>query len=96
MENDRFIDLQQFCDHYRVEVSFVKTLHEFGLVQITQVEEIECLDKDCLGEIERMMHLHYDLEINLEGVEAIHHLLSRVREMQKELTLLRNRLNMNG
>jgi hypothetical protein len=38
------------------------------------------------------MRLHYDLDINLEGIEAITCLLDRVRSMQEEIRELRNRL----
>jgi chaperone modulatory protein CbpM len=52
----------------------------------------ECVSRDELGDMERMIRLHYELDINYAGLEAIHHLLERVREMQKELNQLRNRL----
>jgi hypothetical protein len=38
------------------------------------------------------MRLHYDLDINLEGIEAITSLLNRVKSMQEEIRELRNRL----
>jgi hypothetical protein len=39
-----------------------------------------------------MVHLHYDLDINIEGIEAISHLLDRVDNLQRELITLKNRL----
>jgi hypothetical protein len=93
MENERFVSLQNICSHYNLEVSFVRSLNEFGLVEITRIDEVECLDKEWLGEFEKMVHLHYDLEINLAGIDAIYHLLNKVKDLQKELTILRNKLN---
>jgi hypothetical protein len=36
--------------------------------------------------------MHYDLEINIEGIETIHYLLEKIEEMQKEIVNLRNKL----
>ena len=35
---------------------------------------------------------NYDLSINLEGIDAIHHLLNRVEKLQAEVFRLKNRL----
>jgi hypothetical protein len=42
--------------------------------------------------LERMIRLHYDLEINMEGIDAIAHLLERVEHMQEEMRMLRRKL----
>ncbi len=36
--------------------------------------------------------MHYDLNINLEGIDAIYHLLNRVSALQQELETVKNRL----
>ena len=36
--------------------------------------------------------MHYDLDINLEGIEVINNLLSRVNNLQEELMLLKSKL----
>jgi len=36
--------------------------------------------------------LHVDLDINIEGLDAISHLLQKVNALQNELVALRNRL----
>ncbi|WP_369411897.1 chaperone modulator CbpM [Chryseolinea lacunae] len=38
-----------------------------------------------------MIHFHFDLDINLECIEAIIHLLNRTDEMQKKITWRTNR-----
>jgi hypothetical protein len=95
MENEKFIALQNLCSHYNIEVSFIRSLHDLGIVEITTEQEMECLDTEYLGDLETMMHLHYDLEINMEGIDAISHMLRRMKEMQKELLTLRNKLNIH-
>jgi hypothetical protein len=90
MDNDRYIPLDQICDSYEIEVAFVQGLESFGLVQIVHESTGDCIDRESLADIERMIRLHYDLEINMAGLEAIHHLLERVREMQREIALLKS------
>jgi hypothetical protein len=38
--------------------------------------------------------LHTELNINLEGLEAISHLLQKILGMQNEMTALKNKLRM--
>jgi hypothetical protein len=93
MENERFIPLDLVCSRYEVEVTFIKTLHEHGLIEIMQQEERAFIDKDSLNELESMMNLYYDLDINVAGIDAIKHLLKKLREMQQEVQILKNKLN---
>jgi hypothetical protein len=45
-----------------------------------------------MHKLEKFVRLHYDLDINLEGIETINYLLERIEEMQKEIVNLRNKL----
>jgi hypothetical protein len=93
MDNSKLIELQQVCRYYEIDPEFLEKLNEFGLVEIVANNNSRCIEEDCLSQIETLMHLHYDLEINFEGLDAIHHMLIRMREMQKELIELRNKLS---
>lgn len=92
MENSRFITIQNISNHYNVEISFIRSLGEFGLIEITRTEEDEVMDMAYLGEFEKMMRLHYELEINMQGIDAIAHLLKRIHDMQEDVRYLKNRL----
>jgi len=94
MENEQLITIEQFCIHYNIEYSFIQSLTEFGLLEITTVEETQYLSREHIRDVEKMIRLHYDLDINLEGIEAITHLLQRVDKLQEELTVLKNRLKL--
>jgi hypothetical protein len=39
-----------------------------------------------------MVRLHFDMDINIEGIETITHLLERIEQMQQEITQLKNRV----
>ena len=92
MDNDNYILLTEICDRYEVEISFIRGLEESGLVRVVQREGSDWLDCEELADLERMIRLHNELDINLAGLEAIHHLLLKVREMQQEIRLLKSRL----
>jgi hypothetical protein len=38
------------------------------------------------------VRLHYDLDINIEGIETINHLLEKIEEMQREIAHLKNKI----
>jgi len=92
MASKHIIPVDQFCLNYNIEQSFIHALMEYGLTEITIVEENQYIYEDKIRDLERMMRMHYDLDINLEGIEAISHLLDRVISLQEELTALKNRL----
>ncbi len=92
MEKEHLISIQQVSKHYNIEVSFFDSLQEYGLIEIIQMEEIHYIPVEKIKEVERIWHLHDELEINLPGIEAITHLLQQIENMQGELTTLRNRL----
>ena len=46
-----------------------------------------------LGDLERYCHLYYDLSINIEGIDAIRHMLARIEDLQREVHHLRRQLS---
>src|SRR5690606_17333013 len=92
MLDENLISIEQFCLKNNVELSFIRLLNERGLMEIIILEENEFIPVTKLPLLEKCMHLHYELEINLEGIEAIQHLLQKVEMLQNEIVLLKNRL----
>ena len=94
MDTQEFIPVDIFCRHHSVEVSFISSLQEFGLIEITQVNETQYIPLSQLTEAEKLVRMHNELEINTEGIDVVTHLLQRIRNMQEEIRLLRNRLGL--
>jgi hypothetical protein len=94
MQNDHLIPADQFCIQHNIDLSFITLLRENGLLEITTVEQTEFIPEDHLPQLEKFIRLHYELEINLEGIEAITYLLQRIERLQNELKGLKNRLNL--
>jgi hypothetical protein len=93
MEKEPLISIQQVCVHYNIEGSFFDALQEHGLIEIITIEKTQFIPVDKIKEVERIWHLHDELEINLQGIETITHLLQRIERMQGELRVLKNKLD---
>ena len=92
METD-MITLNEFCSSHQIEVSFIQSLEEHGLVQTVIIDQSLCINSDELPKLERIVRLHQELNINPEGIDVIDHLLKRIQVMQHEISDLRNRLD---
>jgi hypothetical protein len=94
MDMKNLITANEFCANHHIELSFINSLQEAGLIEITTIEETGFIHASHLQELEKMVRLYYDLDINLEGIETITYLLDRINEMQDEITALKNRLRL--
>ena len=88
------ISAKEFCSSHDLEISFIYTLQQYGLLEVTTIEETIYLPAAQLSQAERIARLHNELGINLEGIDAIKHLLLRVEQMQDEIANLKNRLSL--
>ena len=92
MEQEELIPVKDFCIHHNIEYSFISSLENSGLISIKSVKRSSFIHVDEMHKLEKFVRLHYDLDINLEGIETINYLLERIEEMQKEIVNLRNKL----
>ncbi len=94
MAREKYILVSHFCNHTQIELSFVKNLHEYGLLTFEKRENELFIDEKDITEVEKMFRLHHDLGINFEGLDAIKQLLKRMKKMEKELGLIQKQLNL--
>ena len=94
MNIKNLIPANEFCVHHNIGISFISSLHKNGLIKITTIDETSYIHKKQLPDLERIICFSSELDINHEGIETIIHLLKRINEMQKEITILKNRLGM--
>ncbi|APZ45466.1 MerR family transcriptional regulator [Polaribacter reichenbachii] len=92
MEKSNLISVQQFCTHYKVSKAFINELQEYELIDVLVSENENYLYKNQLYAVEKIIRLHYDLKINLEGIDVIHNLLKQIEKLQIEKTELKNKL----
>lgn len=94
--NTELIIISEYVSHTHIETSFIETLYDNGLIHIYKVENERFLHCDELAAVERYARLHYDLAINMEGIDVIHNLLERIDGLNEEIRLLRNRIPFSG
>lgn len=90
--NENLIPASELCEKYEIEISFLYMLRDTGLINLLKSEDSEYIPRDQLHDLERIARLHYDLEINIEGIETICYLLERISGLQEEVAGLKNRL----
>ena len=88
------IPVTEFCASHHIELSFIDSLQSYGLIELSVMEENRFIPAVALVKLEQLVRMHFDLDINLEGMDAIFHLLDRVQNMQTEISLLKNKLRL--
>jgi chaperone modulatory protein CbpM len=94
MQTENLIAIQAFCDSHNIEVSFISSVQQMGLIEIVEVEEVAFVEVHHLPFLEKIVRFHFDLDINLQGIEAIVHLLQRMNKKEEEIKALRNQLRL--
>jgi hypothetical protein len=92
MTTRHLIAATDFCVYHQVEHTFITSLQEAGLVQITIIDQATYIPESELQKLEKMIRLHNELDINVAGIEAITHLLEKVELLQEDMRDLRNKL----
>lgn len=69
---------------YNIEIHFFDALVESGLIAVVAEQDEFYLDFEELNNLEHYVNLHYDLEINVAGIEVISRLLQTVKQLQEE------------
>ncbi|WP_426671532.1 chaperone modulator CbpM [Mucilaginibacter sp. McL0603] len=94
MTTATLISTNDFCTWHQVEYTFITSLREAGLVEITIVDKTEYIPETQLQKLEKMIRMHHDLDINIAGIEAITHLLDRLESIQEDMRTLKNKLRL--
>ena len=83
------IIVSEYCQKCHIEPSFIEMLEEGGLINVRTEAGKHYLLVSELPNVERYSRMYYDLSINMEGIDAIHHMLERMDDMRREITSLR-------
>jgi hypothetical protein len=91
---ENLIIINEYCRSNDVDQSFILLLEEGGLLEYIIIDGEKYIEESRLDDLEKFSRLYYDLSINIEGLDAIHHLLNKVIEMKNEILELRNKLTL--
>lgn len=94
MQTEYLIAVDDFCANHKIEVSFITSLQQSGLIEIQTKQEKIYLEATQIQQLEKFIRFYYEFDINLEGIETITHLLQRLNSQHEEIIALRNRLRL--
>lgn len=92
MEETHVIAIEKISTHFGIPLSFFLELEEINLIEFENFENVKCIKISNVQTLEKLIRLHYDLNINMEGLDVINNLLDQVTQLQEENQILRNRL----
>ena len=85
MHPEDFIPAGDFCAFHHVELSFIRGLHDSGLIGMMVRDGTVLLPAEELPVLEKFVRWHYELAINSEGIEALSHVLGRMEADRKSV-----------
>lgn len=92
MQTEPLISVRDFCVHHHIEVTFIHTLANNGLIETTTIEQTTYVHPEQVGLLEKFVRLHQDLHIHPDDLDVVSDLLERVERLQQEVHQIRNRL----
>lgn len=78
------ISREELVKIYNIEITFFDSLEEAGLLKTETENDVKYLLYEELPTLERFANWHYDLDVNLPGLEVIHHLLEKMERLSQE------------
>ncbi len=88
------ISVSKFCVNYDIPQQFIDSLSKYDLVEIIEVETTKHIHIDDINRIERLMRIHFDLDVNFEGLDIINNLIEQINTLQDEVSRLKSRLEL--
>jgi chaperone modulatory protein CbpM len=94
MPTTQLIAANDFCIYHNIELSFIQSLNQSGLITVIVVAEKLFVEENELPQLEKMVRLYHEMDINIEGIETITYLLQRMNDMQHQIAELNRRLGL--
>ena len=92
MAEHDLILIETLCVHYNIERVFIDQLHEIGLIDVQHIEQESYIHTEKINDLEKILRIHHELNVNVEGIDVVFNLLQKQRALHEELTILKNRL----
>ena len=93
MAAQKLIAVKEFCVYHRIKTDLILELHRNEMIELVWVKRTGYIPEKSLQPLEQILRLHQDLQINLEGIQTVLHLLNSLAKKEAELIKLRNQLN---
>lgn len=93
MELEQLVPLNKLCIYHEVELSFIQSLEETGLITIQRVSETPFIPLEQVRSLEQLIRLHRDLNLTAESLDIVCHMLEQVEALQAQVRQLQQRLD---
>lgn len=94
MNPDNLIPINTLSTQYNVEISFFSSLYEFELIEIITIEQVQYIRVDKINDLEKIIRIHNELGINMEGIDVVLNMLTKIQKLENELNTVKNRLGL--
>ena len=94
MDKQNLIQIETICFHYKIEVSFIKDLENIGLISVETYDNNKFIHQDKINDLEKIIRLHNELNVNIEGIDIVFNLLQKELKLKEELNALKSRLRL--
>ena len=94
METYQLIKFEEVCIHHQLDDNFINTIQDFEIINFTIKDEVLYISSEELPVIERVIRLRYELNINMEGIEVIQRMRTKMEALQDQVQQLNNRLKL--
>jgi hypothetical protein len=90
----KLITITEYCKYSKVEIEFIDLLKKEDLIEVRMASGEESITVDQMPILEQYARWYYEMEINLEGIDALRHMLERVKKLQSEINELESKLRL--
>lgn len=88
------IRIKEYCSLYNIDLNFITELENVKLIKLSAIDDDLWIDESQFKKVEQYTRWYYDLSINMEGIDVIDNLLSKIEEMQDEIRHLREKIKL--
>lgn len=94
MSDKELISVQKVIVHHNLDEQFIESIESFQLIEFIVKDSNKYLYTEQLPILEKIIRLHYDLEVNMQGIDVINNMLDRMDSMHKTIQQLENKLKL--
>ncbi|MEO8584321.1 MAG: chaperone modulator CbpM [Flavitalea sp.] len=84
--------ITDYCSVHQIDAAFIESLEKEGLILVVNKDENKYVEEEQLHMLEIFTRWHMEMGINTQGIDAMHHLVARLKAVHYELDRLKTRL----
>lgn len=86
------IKITEYCNYCQADLDFVDSLEKVGLIETSVIKGERFIHEDQLPDLDRYANWHYEMDINIEGIDALRNAVEKMHQLQSEISYLKEKL----